>query len=232
MEILEQKNGPKSQALVYICGNFRQTSYIKYSRSNMRKNIFGALILFIAGFGVATVNAQRFDRFQGTAVIYGSGTNTRTVTTTFDLTLSGKTSDAESARYHEILKAKGGQQKLADEIRKNDLGRVQFGGRLGPIVVAAFEREDGDKTKLLVVFERWMSFGELRAGTRSVDYPFGVIEIFFEPGKKEGKGTFIGAAKIRLGKNDDTGKDEIELEGFGTFPGKVMGVRQVETRLP
>jgi hypothetical protein len=198
----------------------------------MRKNILGALILVVAGFGVVTVNAQRFDKFQGTAVIYGSGFNTRTITTTFDLTLSGRTSDVESARFHEILKTSGGQQKLADEIKRNDLGSVQFGGRLGPTIVAAFERKDGDKTKLLVVFERWMSFGELRAGARSVDYPFGVIEIFFEPGKKDGKGAFIGAAKIRLGKNDDTGKDEIELEGFGTFPGKVMGVRQVETRLP
>ena len=198
----------------------------------MRKNILGALILVVAGFGVVTVNAQRFDKFQGTAVIYGSGFNTRTITTTFDLTLSGRTSDSETERYHQILRSSGGQQKLADEIRRNDLGQVQFSGRIGPTVVAAFEREDGDKTKLLVVFERWMSFGELRSGARSVDYPFGVIEIFFEPGKKDGKGTFIGAAKIRLGKNSDTGKDEIELEGFGTFPGKVLGVRQVETRLP
>jgi len=68
----------------------------------MKKNILAALILFVAGFGVVTANAQRFDRFQGTAVIYGSGLNTRTITTTFDLTLSGRTSDTESTRYHRV----------------------------------------------------------------------------------------------------------------------------------
>jgi hypothetical protein len=189
------------------------------------------LIVFTMIFAMLgiSVSAQNVDRYTGTALVYGSGFNTRTVTANFEIRLNGYTSDAETERYGALLKD-GGQSKLAQELSKINLGKVQFDGRLGPTVVAAFQGKDGDETKLTVVFERWLSFGELRRGARSTDYPFGVIEINFEPGKNEGQGTFIGAARIRLDKND--GRDEIELEGFGSFPGKVFGVKQVENRLP
>ncbi len=196
----------------------------------MRKGILTVFVFALAVISVTSANAQLVDRFEGTVVVYGSGMNTRLVTSDFNIVLNGRTSDAESDRYHQILKTSG-QDKLAEELKKNDLGRVQFGSRLGPTVVAAFERPDGDKTRLMVVFERWITFGELRAGARSVDFPFGVFEIVFEPGKKNGEGTFIGAARVKLGEDDD-GKEEIQLEGFGTFPGKVMGVRMTDRRAP
>lgn len=184
----------------------------------------GLMMVLTTGFAISA-SAQNADRFTGSAIIYGSGFNTRTISTNFDIRLKGYTSDSESEEYSKIL-ADGGQSKLEDVLSKKDLGTVQFSGRLGPRVVAAFQGKDGDRGKLTVVFERWLSFGELRSGARSVDYPFGVIEVMFEPGKNEGQGTFIGAAKIRLGKNDSTGEKEIELIGFGTFPGKVFGVKQ------
>jgi hypothetical protein len=144
--------------------------------------------------------------------------------------LSGRTSDAEAERYHKILKEDGGQYRLSELLKNNDLGRISFSGRLGPTVVAAFERKQGDKRRLMVVFERWIGFGEFRAGARSLDYPFGVLEMVFDPVKNRGEGTFISAARVRLGKDDETKEDQIELEGFGTFPGKLIGVRQTERR--
>jgi hypothetical protein len=195
----------------------------------MKKLVFAALTIVLTVLIVVSADAQNVDRYTGTAVIYGSGFNTRTVVSNFDINLKGYTSDGESEAYSKLL-ADGGQSKLADELSKKDLGTVQFSGRLGPRVVAVFRGKDGDRDKMTVVFERWISFGEVRYGARSTDYPFGVIEIFFDPDKNEGEGTFIGAAKIRLGKNDSSGEREIELVGFGTFPGKVFGVKQRENR--
>lgn len=183
--------------------------------------------LFLAG----SVSGQRADRYTGTVIIFGSGLNTRTVSSTFEIRLTGITPESEAERYRAMLE-EGGQSRLADELREKNLGGVQFGGRLGPTVVAAFERVRDGERMLTVVFERWLTFGELRAGARSLDYPFGVFEIVFESGKNEGGGTFIGAARIRLGKDEKTGAQEIELLGFGSFPGKLLGVKQVDRRLP
>src|SRR5687768_10412835 len=105
------------------------------------KKLIG-LTALIAVFCAVSATAQRADRFTGTALIYGSGFNTRTVTASFDISLKGYTSDAETDAYSKLL-ADGGQSKLADELSKKDLGTVQFNGRLGPRVVAAFQGKDG-----------------------------------------------------------------------------------------
>ena len=49
------------------------------------------------------------------------------------------------------------------------------------------------------------------------------MEIILEPGGKKGSGTFA-ACKIDLKRDKKSGKYQLELENFGTFPNKVMGV--------
>jgi hypothetical protein len=70
--------------------------------------------------------------------------------------------------------------------------------------------------------ERWIGFGELRGGYRSLDYPFSYIEIMIDPRTGKGEGTFIPAAQIRF--KTKNGQSQVEIEDFGTFPGRLMGV--------
>ena len=64
---------------------------------------------------------------------------------------------------------------------------------------------------------------EIRGGYRSQDYPFGIMEIIMNA-KGKGSGTFIAACKIDLKRDKKTGKYQLELENFGSYPHKLMGV--------
>jgi hypothetical protein len=146
-------------------------------------------------------------------------------TTTFNLSLSDYTSDEEANRYLAIL-AEGDQDDLLKVIRKNRLGRLSTTRSLGRdlIVVRKTLLPDG-KTRIVAAFERWQTFAEIRNGYRIEDYPFGLMEIIVDD-KGKGSGSFIAACKIDLKRDKKTGKYQLELENFGTYPHKVMGVRK------
>jgi hypothetical protein len=76
------------------------------------------------------------------------------------------------------------------------------------------------------VFRRWQSFGEVRGGYRSTDYPYGVIELYIDPNTGRGEGTYVAAAKIRWRQDRQSGQNTIEIENFATFPARLMGVRR------
>jgi hypothetical protein len=177
---------------------------------------FGLIAITVL-FG--TVSAQRGMTISGTAVIYGSGFNTRTVTRPFTMTINRRTSEAEVTGYLDALQG-GGQDALLRAIDKNDLGRFSLSGSVGEPLNAVIIDQDGDDTRIRAVFRRWVGFGELRRGARSVDYPFGYIEVRFDGRTGRGEGTFIPAARIRL-----RGGNTVEVEDFGTFPGRLMGVQ-------
>lgn len=182
--------------------------------------------IFVLILTVAVSVAAQTTTFTGTALTYGTGLSTRTVSRPFTLRISGQTSDAEALRLIDVLKDRG-QDGLLREIDDNDLGNITIGNRIGPrINLVRVENIDG-KLRVRVVFARWMSFAELRGGYRSTDYPFGYLEIFVDPRTGRGDGTFIAAAKIRFRRE----RNEVEIEDFGTFPGRLLGVRMYGTRL-
>jgi hypothetical protein len=88
------------------------------------------------------------------------------------------------------------------------------------------------KTRVIAIFKRWIYFAEFRAGGRSLDYPFGVVEMYIDPKTGKGEGTYIGAAQLDWVKNKKTGGMELEVTGFATFPSKLLGVKQTAKRLP
>ena len=180
--------------------------------------IFAILALSVLGIS-STANAQRSMTITGTAVIYGSGFSTRTVTRPFQLTINGRTSDQESAAYLDTLQS-GGQDSLMRQINKKSLGRFSFTGSVGEPLNAVFVDRDGDDTVIRAVFRRWVGFGELRRGSRSTDYPFTYVEVRIDPRTGKGEGSIFPAARLRF-----KGGNTIEIEDFGTFPGKLIGVR-------
>lgn len=188
---------------------------------------FAVLAAVILGIAASPAIAQEAikDTFTGTILSFGSGRNTRTTTNTFTLNITGVTTDEQSQRSLGILQD-GGQDALLKEISKNVLGRFSVGGSLGRNILGLRVSEVNVKKRIFAVFERWLQFAELRGGYRSVDYPFGVIEIFLDPRTGKGEGTLIEAAQIRWKTDKKTGKDFVEIENFATWPAKLLGIEQ------
>jgi hypothetical protein len=179
--------------------------------------VIAACCSFALGQGTTT--------FTGTALTYGSGFSTRTQTRNFTLRIKGETPDAERSRLVGILQDRG-QDKLLDAIRNTDLGTFSLGNSVGRTVNAVRIDRVGDRTRVRAVLERWLGFGEIRGGYRSMDYPFTYIELMIDPRTGKGEGTYFGAAKIRFHNG------QIEIEDFGTFPGRLLNVRVSGRPLP
>ena len=187
-----------------------------------------ALILFT----VAAINAQAAEVYTGTVLYYGSGLSTRTVTRQFTLTVDSYTPDDESDKYLNILKDDG-QDALLKAIGSKEVGRFSVGANIGvPVNVVREKLVDG-KRRILVVFERWTQFAELRYGYRSLDYPFGYIELMIDENTGKGEGTYIAAAKIRWNSYNKTNDvTQIEVENFATFPARLLAVKRSFKNLP
>jgi len=183
--------------------------------------IFGALVLSFAG--VATANAQN-ETYTGTVISYGTGRNVRTYTNTFTLRITGQTSDTEVDRLVGILQ-ESGQDELLKSIDDRELGRFSIGAGVGRPLNAVRIDEVNGKKRIRAIFARWMSFGEIRGGYRSVDYPFGYLELLIDPETGKGDGTFIEAAQIRWKRDKGSNEYVVEIENFGTFPARLMGVQ-------
>lgn len=196
------------------------------AKSMRRISIRVIAAAFVVATAMTSVIAQNGrETYTGTVVSYGSGRNIRTTTNTFTLIINGETSDSEVNRLVGILQ-EGGQDRLQEAINDNDLGNFSVGGRIGPTLNAVTIDEVDGRKRIRALFERWIRFGELRWGARSVDYPFGYIELFIDPRTGKGEGTLIEAAQVRWKRNKDMGQYVVEIENFATFPAKLMGVTQ------
>ena len=183
-------------------------------------------VALISGVAVVAGLAQNARQtYTGTVVSYGSGFNTRTSTNTFTLIINGETPDNDVNRLVGILQ-EDGQDRLLEAVRKNDLGSFAVGGRIGRTLNAVRIDEVDGRRRIRALFERWIQFGEIRGGYRSVDYPFGYMELFVDPRTGRGEGTLIEAAQIRWKRDKNSNQYVVEIENFGTFPARLMGVSQ------
>jgi hypothetical protein len=154
-----------------------------------------------------------------TGTVVGVGGRMGGRTRPFRLIVERYTSPEEVGRLNTALQT-GGQDGLLDALSKMSAGRIQIGAGVGVpanAIIPVQQAEGG--TKLIVLFQRNISFYEVRYGTRSEDYRFGYAELHL--GRRGGnEGTFIGAAKVRL-RDGNTW----EVEDFGVFPARLMGLQ-------
>lgn len=184
-------------------------------------------LLLTLGFTQNSSAQNSREVLQGTVISFGSGFDTRTRSALFSLNINGTTSDQDTQRYLDLLR-EGGQDSVLKEIEKQDLGRFSIGANVGiPINFVRESTVDG-KRRIFVVFERWTQFAELRGGYRSLDYPFGVIELFIDPKTGKGEGTYIAAARVSWDKDGKNGQYQVEIENFATYPARLMGVKVVK----
>jgi hypothetical protein len=181
----------------------------------------------IAAFAVITLagsaSAQR-ETITGTIIKFGDARDPRTGTASFTLRINRQTSTAKSQRFISALQ-QGGQDRLLREIRDENAGSLSVGNRVARQVNVVREQMVDGKRKLLVVFERWMEFAELRGGYRSRDYPFGYMEIEIDPSSGKGEGKYLAASKIRWKRDKKSNSSQIEIEDYATYPAKLTAVR-------
>jgi hypothetical protein len=151
----------------------------------------------------------------GTVVNVGGGANGRT--RPFTLIINRYTSPEDVQRLNSALQS-GGQDELLKVLSGMDAGRIQLGTGIGVTANAIISTRQEGGTKLVVLYQRNLRISELRYGTRSEDYKFGYAELYFGGGGNEGM--LIPAAKVRL-KDGNTW----EVEDFGTFPARLIGLQ-------
>ena len=184
------------------------------------------MIILFACLLALSLTAAAQEKSGGSAKEVYSGTivsmSGRSMSTGFTLTLTGRTTDEEAQKYLATL-ASEGQDALLNSLDKNKLGYIAATGQTGRDLLVVRESQVEGQRRIIAVFERWLRMGELRNGHRSLDYPFAIVEIFFDA-KGKGSGTFIGAAQVRIVRDKKTELLKLEIENFGTFPAKIMGV--------
>lgn len=179
-----------------------------------------AAIVVLGSFhqqGKAYGQAERFEgrTITGTAYFIGGRTAARSLP--FRLVINRLTTSEEVGQLNNALRA-GAQDELLRVLSRMSAGRIQIGSGVGVVANAIIATEDGNTTKLTVLYERYLRFAELRYGTRSQDYRFGYAELYLAPGGNQGM--LIPAAQIRL-----KGNNTWEVEDFATFPAKLMGLQ-------
>ena len=151
----------------------------------------------------------------GTAYFFGG--RTRVPSRPFRLLINRYTTQQEVNQLNSALQS-GGQDDLLKVLSKMDAGRIEVGTGVGVVANAIIASENEGRTKLTVLYQRNLGFGELRFGTRSTDYKFGYAELYVGRGVDEGM--LIPAARVRL-QNGNTW----EVEDFGTYPARLMGLK-------
>ncbi|MGE0129452.1 MAG: hypothetical protein AB7U82_15350 [Blastocatellales bacterium] len=137
----------------------------------------------------------------------------------FTLTIESFTPDNRVQNLLDILK-RGGQDDLLKAIGKDKRGTIQIGNGISRDLNEIWMAPTEEGRKITALSERWVGFGELRRGARSLDYPFTYLELYVEDdGKAEGG--LIPAARIRF----KSGKT-IEVENFGIYPARLTNVKR------
>jgi hypothetical protein len=153
------------------------------------------------------------------AVAMGTGGSVGGKTAQFDFRITSYTTDEEVQKFAQLVKEKG-TDALRSALEKEDKGRVNVVGTTGNQIAVARKRQQGANTVITIVTARSMGFRELYNSGRSVDYPFGYLQVTLNE-KGEGTGQIMAAAKIKFDKK----KGEYQIESYGNQYIKATNVR-------
>lgn len=180
------------------------------SRLTLSTILLLALVSYPAG-GAAP------DHFTGT-IANPSGAPGRTTTAPVSIHIYSYSSDEEMQRLNDIFTSKG-SQALREELFDLEKGWIRIGDSLGyPIAVARSQTLEDGSRRVMVVADRPIQFFEAWNNTRSLDYPFSVVELRLGSDGK-GEGDMTAAAQVRLINGN------VRVESYGVQPARVLGVR-------
>jgi len=161
------------------------------------------------------------ETFRG-RVVDMSGTRTQS-TAHFTLHIDEYATDDEIAQHSAVL-AEEGARGLEKVLWKLDRGWVRIGTSLGHVVGVARSIDTDGGRIIRVVTDRPIQLFEVRRGLRSLDYPFGFIELELDADGK-GEGRLVAAAKLRF-----TEDGTLEIVQLGTRPFRLMKVKLQKER--
>lgn len=177
--------------------------------------VFGSTV-FYPRTNVSAQDAFTGRTITGTAYFIGGRRPSRSLP--FRLIANRLTTPDQVSQLNSALQS-GGQDELMKTLSHMNAGRIEIGTGVGVPANVIIRTDDGEgRSKLVVLYQRELGFGELRYGTRSSDYRFGYAELYVGRGANEGM--LIPAARIRL-RDGNTW----EVEDFGTFPARLMGLQ-------
>lgn len=194
---------------------------MKRKTSLLTSLLLATLLVFGSTAFYPRTNASPQDAFAGrtiTGTAYFMGGRRPGRTLPFRLIVK-RISNADEVEQLNAALQSGGQDGLMKVLSHMDAGRIEVGTGVGVPANMILSTTDGEgRTKLVVLYQRDLGFGELRYGTRRSDYRFGYAELYVGRGANEGM--LIPAARVRL-RDGNTW----EVEDFGTFPARLMGLQ-------
>jgi hypothetical protein len=171
-----------------------------------------AAVPVIAQRPVATYSAQvvNFEASTGAATFLAQIQITRWST------------DAERDTLTNVLFEKSQKDLLQAVSKMPTVGSIRTPDSVGyPLRYARRTMASENGENILIISDREMSFGELRAAPRSIDYPFTVIRMQLNS-QGRGQGDILLATKISASK----ATKDIAFESFTTTPLKLQNVRR------
>ena len=117
---------------------------------------------------------------------------------------------------------KKGVKALEKELWKREIGRISVGNSLSyPIATAhSFEDPELGTRKLILLLARPISYGEIARSSRSVQYPFTLVELDTD-GAGNGSGEMLVAAKISVRRDGS-----VEIENLDARPLRILKVQR------
>jgi hypothetical protein len=188
--------------------------------------LLSAASLLVPPLPVAAV--AKSEQFSAMAVLpAGAGVRMAGIGATANLNvyIEGYTSDAETQQYAQLL-LEGGSDALLKALEKaKTIGKVSLVRRLGSFDLKLIRSRPTENGRRIVgVCDRPIQFLEAYAGSRSMDYTFGILILDLKTnskGKEEGVGELIYAAKVKVEEGN-----KVEVESYGAEPARLQGVRK------
>jgi hypothetical protein len=178
--------------------------------------------LISAALSLASVRAQEPKPpvpAQYAATAFGQAGSVAGKTFGLNIYIEGTTSDGERDELLGILKQKGQSGLVSKMEDMKDIGRVAPTGSVGTgMRFIRIRPNKNGGTHVVMATNRPISFPELYSGTRSTDYPIGIVMLELD---KDGKGTgsFAPLCKVKFNK-----KGELEIENYGQKPFRLANV--------
>ncbi len=180
------------------------------------------VVLAVSMLGVvlgAPVSAQNVkESFTGFAINMDGVVKTAVI----DFTIERWSTDAERTKLLSLIpKENQSPQKLLSALQDMpSVGRIRTPQTLSWTLRYArqFKLPEGGR-RIVVVTDRPIGFREARNASRSMDYPFSILEIRLNA-KDEGEGKIFGGSKVYVEDN------EVVVENWGTQPTRFNEIRK------
>ena len=182
-------------------------------------------VLVLAGLAGASAAQQPAAGSQLPEQLVGivAGMQGRGGTTFLTMHIDSTSTDEEVKALGTLLKEKG-QEGVVAAMFKMDRGWLKLGPTLGYTVAVVRSTVTEHGRRLVLVTERPIQLFESRRHTRSVDYPFGIIELSLDADGK-GTGKLIAAAQARFNADGTA-----EIVSLGAQPYEILQVHPEKAR--